>query len=64
MRENLILYNPASELDLSKSEKRLPKHTLTTDEAERVLSQPNVETAKGIRDRAILEVLYSTGIRR
>ena len=64
MRENLILYNPASELELPKQEKRLPKHTLTTEEAELVLIQPDLETEKGIRDRAILEVLYSTGIRR
>lgn len=64
MRENLILYNPASELELPKPEKRLPKHTLTTEEAELVLSQPDIETDAGLRDRAILEVLYSTGIRR
>ncbi|MBL4827102.1 MAG: site-specific tyrosine recombinase XerC [Spongiibacteraceae bacterium] len=64
MRENLILYNPASELELPRPEKRLPKHTLTTEEAEQVLSQPDIETGTGIRDRAILEVLYSTGIRR
>ncbi len=64
MRENLILYNPASELELPKRPKRLPKHTLTADEAEIVLAQPDVETPKGIRDRAILEVFYSTGIRR
>ncbi len=64
MRENLILYNPASELELPKQEKRLPKHTLTVDEAELVLSQPDIETDKCLRDRAILEVLYSTGIRR
>jgi integrase/recombinase XerD len=64
MRENLLLYNPASELELPKPEKRLPKHTLTTEEAELVLIQPDLETEKGIRDRAILEVLYSTGIRR
>jgi integrase/recombinase XerD len=64
MRENLILYNPASELELPKPEKRLPKHTLTAEEAELVLSQPDVDTDTGIRDRAILEVLYSTGIRR
>ena len=64
MRENLILYNPASELELPKPEKRLPKHTLTVDEAELVLSQPDVETDQGLRDRALLEVLYSTGIRR
>lgn len=64
MRENLILYNPASELELPKPEKRLPKHTLTAEEAELVLSQPDIDTDAGIRDRAILEVLYSTGIRR
>lgn len=64
MRENLILYNPASELELPKPEKRLPKHTLTTEEAELVLTQPNIESDTGLRDRAILEVFYSTGIRR
>ena len=64
MRENLILYNPASELELPKPKKRLPKHTLTAEEAELILTQPDIETDQGIRDRAILEVLYSTGIRR
>ncbi len=64
IRENLILYNPASELEMPKPEKRLPKHTLTAEEAELVLTQPDIETDNGIRDRAILEVLYSTGIRR
>lgn len=64
MRENLILYNPASELELPKRGQRLPKHTLTAGEAEQVLAQPDLGTADGIRDRAILEVLYSTGIRR
>jgi len=33
MRENLILYNPASELEVPKPERRLPKHTLTAREA-------------------------------
>jgi integrase/recombinase XerD len=64
MRENLILYNPASELELPKREKRLPKHTLTAEEAEKIMSQPDVSTPAGLRDRAMLEVLYSTGIRR
>ena len=63
-RENVLLYNPASDLELPKLEKRLPKDVLTAVEAERVLSQPDVETPSGIRDRAILEVFYSTGIRR
>jgi len=64
MRENLILYNPASELELPKPEKRLPKHTLSAEEAELILTQPDLDTDQGVRDRAILEVLYSTGIRR
>jgi len=64
MRENLILYNPASEMELPKREKRLPKHTLTAEEAEQVMNQPDLTTSDGLRDRAILEVFYSTGIRR
>ncbi|MDJ0766855.1 MAG: site-specific tyrosine recombinase XerC [Myxococcota bacterium] len=61
---NHILYNPASELELPKLEKRLPKHVLTKSEAEQVLMQTNVGNPIGIRDRAILETLYSTGMRR
>lgn len=63
-RENYILYNPASEIDLPRLEKRLPKHVLNQQEAELILSQPDLTTAFGVRDRAILETLYSTGIRR
>jgi integrase/recombinase XerD len=63
-RANHILYNPASELDLPRIGRRLPQHIMTQAEAERVLAIPNLQTPVGIRDRAILEVLYSTGIRR
>jgi integrase/recombinase XerD len=63
-RYNHILYNPASELELPKLEKRLPKCVLTASEADRVLNQADVSEPLGIRDRAILEVLYSTGMRR
>lgn len=63
-QQNFILYNPASELELPKPSKSLPKDVLSAEEAERVLSQPDIETPLGLRDRAILEVLYSTGIRR
>jgi integrase/recombinase XerD len=59
-----ILYNPASELELPRVEKRLPKFVLTAAEAEQVLNCPDVQDPVGIRDRAILETLYSTGIRR
>lgn len=63
-RSNVLLSNPASEIELPKQERRLPKHVLTVEEAERVIDQPDVRDPFGIRDRAILEVLYSTGIRR
>jgi integrase/recombinase XerD len=63
-RQNVLLSNPASELELPRLEHRLPKHVLTADEAERVLAQPDLREALGVRDRALLEVLYSTGIRR
>ncbi|WP_020415408.1 site-specific tyrosine recombinase XerC [Microbulbifer variabilis] len=63
-RQNYLLYNPASELELPKMERRLPKATLSAEEAETILAQPNTTTPEGLRDRTILEVLYSTGIRR
>jgi integrase/recombinase XerD len=59
-----LLHNPASEIELPKIEHRLPKATLTAAEAELVLAIPDLDTALGLRDRAMLEVFYSTGIRR
>ena len=43
---------------------RLPKAVLTVHEAEIVLAQPNIGDPLGLRDRAILETFYSTGMRR
>jgi integrase/recombinase XerD len=63
-RSNFILYNPSSELILPKIGKRLPRHVLSAEEAERVIAVPDVKTPFGVRDRAILETLYSTGLRR
>jgi integrase/recombinase XerD len=63
-RQNFILYNPASDLELPRMEKRLPKHILSVKEAETVLAVPDLNTTTGMRDRAMLEVLYSTGMRR
>ncbi len=63
-KQNYILYNPASDLDLPKATKRLPKHILTASDAETILNQPDINTITGIRDRTIMEVLYSTGMRR
>jgi integrase/recombinase XerD len=63
-RNNYILYNPASEIELPKLGHRLPKHILSQSEAEEVINTANVSKPTGVRDRAILETLYSTGIRR
>jgi len=63
-RERLVLYNPAAELELPKVGHYLPRTVLSADEAEQVLAVPNVATPLGLRDRAILETFYATGIRR
>jgi integrase/recombinase XerD len=63
-RHNHLLHNPASELVLPRIEHRLPKYVLTAAEAEQVLQQPDTNQAAGLRDRAILETFYSTGMRR
>lgn len=63
-KQNHLLYNPASDLELPRMKRVLPKHVLTADEAERVLAQADVRDLIGVRDRALMEVLYSTGLRR
>jgi len=63
-KTNRILYNPAADLDLPRMEQRLPKHILSADEADRILNLPDIRTPTGLRDRALLETLYSTGMRR
>ena len=54
--------NPAKCVKLEKSQKKLPQ-ILSGKEIELLLSQPNVEEPKGCRDKAMLELLYATGIR-
>jgi integrase/recombinase XerD len=63
-RQNHLLHNPASEIILPRMEHRLPKYVLTAEEAEQIIQQPNVNDPEGLRDRAILETFYSTGMRR
>lgn len=63
-RDNHILYNPASELEMPRIGRRLPRNVMTVAEAEKVLAVPNVGVPIGVRDRAMLETLYSTGVRR
>jgi integrase/recombinase XerD len=63
-RNNHILYNPAKELELPKRGNTLPRCILSVYEVEKIINQTNIQTQRGIRDRAILETFYSTGIRK
>ena len=63
-RQNLILHNPASELELPRPELRLPKHGLTVEELARLFAVPDLADPLGLRNRAMLEVFYATGLRR
>ena len=63
-KTNAILWNPASEIELPRLGRRLPRQVLTASEVETILGVPDVADPVGLRDRAILEVLYSTGMRR
>jgi integrase/recombinase XerD len=59
-----ILHDPGATLEMAKVERTLPKPALTISEVEKVLNAIDFKDPLGLRDRAILEVLYSTGIRR
>lgn len=54
--------NPAKSVKLEKTEKKLPQ-VLSGEEIELLLSQPDITEPKGCRDKAMLELLYATGIR-
>jgi integrase/recombinase XerD len=62
LRERRINQDPTANLESPKLEKRLPK-VLTVREVERLLAQPDPSQPAGMRDRAMLELLYATGIR-
>ena len=63
-KENLILVNPAEFIPEPQRQKCRIKKALSAQELEAVFDQPDLSTPQGLRDRAILEVFYSTGIRR
>ncbi len=59
----LLEDDPTATLDSPKVRKRLPK-AISAEDLERLLAEPaNDRTAKGLRDRALLELLYATGLR-
>jgi len=61
-REGAVDTNPARLVSLPKRDKHLPAY-LEPREVEALLAAPDLDTPSGLRDRVILEVLYSTGIR-
>ncbi len=62
VRERYLDKDPAANLESPKIEKKLPK-ILTISEVEQLLKQPNGLLPTGLRDKAMLELLYATGIR-
>jgi integrase/recombinase XerD len=63
-RQNLLHANPAADLELPRKRPRnLPK-ALSLDEVNDLLNLPDIRDPLGIRDRAMLEVFYATGLRR
>ena len=61
--QNLIFDNPAERLKIQKPQPKLGT-VLTEREIQRLLAVPDLTKPRGLRDRALLEVLYSTGMRR
>ena len=54
--------NPAEDLQAPRAWKTLPKF-LSVEDVDKLLAAPDVSTARGLRDRALIEVLYATGLR-
>lgn len=61
-QENVVRHNPTEHIESPRLWKRLPKF-LTLEEVEGLLATPDDTTPLGVRDRAMLEVLYATGLR-
>jgi len=62
VREGMLELNPAKLVGMAKLEKKLPNH-LSIEEAVRFIESPDPETELGKRDRAMLELMYATGVR-
>jgi integrase/recombinase XerD len=62
-RRGYMLTDPSAPLEYPRREQRLPRGILTRDECRRLVEAPDTSTSLGLRDRAILETFYATGIR-
>jgi len=63
-QEGYLAGDPARDIPFTKLQKRLPRSVLTRQEMKKLLDAPNVHTVLGYRDRAVLELMYSTAMRR
>lgn len=63
MGQMVILVNPAEDLELPSLPATLPQTILTQKEAQRLMDAPELKSPIGYRDKALLEVVYSTGVR-
>ncbi len=63
-KQHYLTHNPAAELELPKTPQKLPRHLLSQLDVEQIINRPDIADPLGLRDRAILETLYSTGMRR
>ncbi|MCP4669906.1 MAG: tyrosine-type recombinase/integrase [Desulfobacula sp.] len=63
-KSNLVFIDPSEHIKEPKLNRRVLKPVMTTKEINRLMDQPNLGTFMGIRDRSVMELFYSTGIRK
>lgn len=62
-KEMIVLQDPTEELELPRMPSCLPRVILTEQEARKILDAPELRSPVGYRDKALLELLYATGLR-
>lgn len=62
LQQNIIKNDPCQELETPRLEKKIPSF-LSYEQVERLFQQPDIETLLGLRDRTIMELFYSSGLR-
>ncbi len=62
--KQVLAFNPAASMDMPRVSQALPKNILSNKEVEAIIAEVDVTAPLGLRDRALLELTYSTGIRR
>jgi len=63
VRAKVLMFSPASDIKLPRRDQRLPRGVMTRSEIKKLLKQPDLRTVYGFRDRCVLEVFVTSGIR-